>query len=111
MALGKQRTESEPSKIVPAQIKQIPKRYVVAAAIASILFLLVTMQFCSSDGNSVVTKPIIDSYGHALLLEDYNGTKGIVHDPECEKCRIVFERYLFKAVSSSLDSLKVEVVE
>ena len=111
MALGKQRPQSEPSKSeIPIQLSQIPKKYVVAAAIVAILLLLATMQFCSGN-NGVVTRPIVDNYGHVLLLEDYKGTTGIVHDPECEKCRKVLDGYIFRAVSNALDSLKVEVVE
>lgn len=108
MALGKQRENPKSGITIP---KQVPKYLVVLAAVAAILILLSLLVFCGSGKNPVRTTPVVDNYGHSLFIEECHGTTGIIHDPECEKCRKVIDDFMLKAIVHAFDTLEVKVIE
>lgn len=109
MALGKQR-EPSPDRMEEA-IRRIPNSIVILGAVAAVLILISSLVFCGGGKNPVRTTPVVDNYGHALFIEEYDGTKGIIHDPECEKCRKVIDDFMLKAIVHAFDTLEVKVVE
>lgn len=102
MALGKKRPEAKPKFQV--------NRNVIAAIVSVIVIACLYM--CSHRKESIVTATrFLDDYGHLMRIEEKDGVKSIVDDPECEKCQQILHGVMFNAVVCAFDSLEVRVVD
>ena len=100
MALGKKRPAAKPKFQV--------NRNVIAAIVSVIV--LACLYMCSHR-NTVPATWFHDDYGHLMRIEEKDGVRSIVDDPECEKCQQILHEVMFKAVVCAFDSMEVRVVE
>lgn len=101
MSLGKQR---------PQVKNKLPvSKNVLAAVIAVVVAAIVIFSMRPSD--TITTIKFVDNYGHTMRIEEKDGVKSIVDDPECKKCQKIIHDITVDAVICAFDSLELHVVE
>lgn len=101
MALGKQRPQAK---------NKLPVNKNVLAAIVAVIIAAIAL-FNMRQSETIITTKFVDNYGHTMRIEEKDGVKSIVDDPECKKCQKIMHDITVDAVICAFDSLELHVVE
>lgn len=100
MALGKQRPQAK---------NKLPVNKNVLAAIVAVIIAAIAF-FNMRPSETIITTKFVDNYGHMMRIEEKDGIKSIVDDPECKKCQKITHDITVDAIICAFDSMEVRIV-